>query len=387
MRPCRVGFVRVAFTISVLWIGTAARALEIVNLGTAPSGTYSYAYGVSNDRIVTGEADFGFSPSPFRYAAGTMTNLGYLVNDDYGQGEGISHDGSVIVGFTGNASGTRGFRYSGNTMTALNPLAGDAGTRANGVSGDGTVAVGMSYATTPDGQHRAVRWNGSTPAALGQLATGFSSEARSASIDGSTIVGSAGTAGGDMPFVWTAGTGMTALTLAQGFVSGSAEGVSSDGSRIVGYTVEQSSGNERATLWSAGSPLTLAALNANPSFAFGISADGSLAVGNTGLASSSFATVWNAGTGLGYDLRTVLQQQGATGIGSWTSLTAATAISGNSVTGYNIVGWGVAGGAERAFMVTGVMFVPEPCSYLLGAISACMLFCAANRRQRLAAHS
>lgn len=385
MRTLRHGFARIALSIMALSTGTLASALEIVNLGTAPTGTYSYAYGVSNNQIVVGEADFDFSPSPFRSNQGSMTNLGYLGTDYYGISTGISNNGSVIVGYSGNDTGTNAFRYVGTTMSALNPLSGDLGTQANAVSGDGNVAVGLSYTDIPGGQYRAVSWAGATPTALGQLFEGFSSEARAASLNGSRIVGYSGSANGDKPFLWTAEGGMSQLFLPQGFTAGSAEGISANGNRVVGYSLEAGSSTELPTLWDNGPFRFLERLNNDRSIASAISPDGSLILGTTGQTNNSIATIWNAETGEVSTLKSALIYRGATGISQWTTLSAATAISGNSNTGYNIAGWGVIDGAERAFLVTGVMFVPEPSTYVLAAIAAGTLFVAMKRGRKLPA--
>ena len=61
-----------------------------------------------------------------------------------GWGEGVSADGSVVVGRTFTASGNEMFRWTDGVMTGLGNLSGRHDGEARGVSADGNVVVGWN---------------------------------------------------------------------------------------------------------------------------------------------------------------------------------------------------------------------------------------------------
>ncbi len=124
---------------------------------------------------------------------------------------------------------------------------------------------------------------------LGDLPGGdFSSTALGISADGSTIVGSGTTASGEQAFRWTKDAGMVSLgNLPSGSLKVSrAQDVSADGSVIVGYGDPIGSGwnTYKGFRWTqAGGMTEIGALNGSTrSMAFGVSADGSVVVGDGG---------------------------------------------------------------------------------------------------------
>jgi probable HAF family extracellular repeat protein len=214
----------------------------------------SFAYAASTDGSVIAGASFTNNGSrAFRWtSSGGMQDLGvlnptgaYRASEAYG----ASGDGSVIAGYStiGDEGAARAIRWtSSGGMQDLGTLAGDATSWANGVSKDGTTVVGHS--TSAGSVNHAFRWTaGAGMVGLGELAAGYESDARGANADGSLIVGTAGVLGGNSAFIWSAATGMvnlnSYLTL-NGFDLGGVTftdglAISADGSTILanGFTV------------------------------------------------------------------------------------------------------------------------------------------------------
>src|ERR1019366_1164470 len=85
-----------------------------------------------------------------------MVVLGYLPGGTYSSANGISADGSVIVGASGSASFEEAFRWTaGSGMVGLGHLPGTTNSSAAAVSADGSVVVGTSY---PASGNQAFRW-------------------------------------------------------------------------------------------------------------------------------------------------------------------------------------------------------------------------------------
>lgn len=197
-------------------------------------------------------------------SAASFSGLGYLPGDSCSSAQGVSADGSVVVGWTGGCDGglLQAFRW-----TATDGMVGLGGvtTDARGVSGDGSVVVGdIRY---PDRTSDAFRWTASGGMDnLGSL--NGHAVAMSASSDGSVIVGGSGG-----PFRWTASSGMVEL----GPNRGSANDVSDDGSVIVGSDFLS------AFRWTADDGITiLGPLPGDTSnHAFAVSGDGAVTVGSS----------------------------------------------------------------------------------------------------------
>lgn len=229
------------------------------------------------------------------FRAYRVTSAGYeelpgLPDHSYVLANGVSDNGSVVVGVSQSTFSSRGtaMQWDGTTATELGHLATSSGSQnsvAYGISGDGRVAVGASV---PDGIGlHAVRWV-DKGAAQDLHGGGFvSSDARRANRDGSVIVGRGATsARTSEAFVWTEGGGMTALGVlaSQAADSGArsfAEDVSADGAVVVGFS-QATNGNSEAFRWtSAGGMTSLGLLpGGNSSGALGVNADGSVIVGS-----------------------------------------------------------------------------------------------------------
>jgi hypothetical protein len=124
----------------------------------------------------------------------------------------------------------------------------------------------------------------------------------------------------------------------------------------------------------------------NESFAFDISSDGYMIVGKMYNGNDGdHAYIYDRATGQTYDLQNVLASNGVTGASNWSRLYSANAISGNSTTGYNIVGQGIIGGQNRAFLIKGLTTltpVPEPSTYALATIASVLMALSVRRRNR-----
>ncbi len=187
------------------------------------------------------------------------------------------------------------------SFQGLGDLSGGAfWSEAQGISDDGTVVVGHSKAAASGGDYEAFRWTeagGMQP--LGMLSGGQRSYAWDVSTDGSVIVGTA-YAGGLRAFRWTEAGGMQNLGTFQNSYVPHPESwgfaLSSTGNTIVGEGHLPYSYSRGACRWDAGTgPVALPDLPVGESsLARGISADGSVIVGQIG----GRAAQWTGGGGL-----------------------------------------------------------------------------------------
>src|SRR4030081_3424315 len=80
-------------------------------------------------------------------SAQTFTGLGFLPGPGFSLGYGVSGDGSVVVGESGNnyPGPFTAFRWTGaGGMVSLGTLPDEPSSFASGISGDGSVIVGAS---------------------------------------------------------------------------------------------------------------------------------------------------------------------------------------------------------------------------------------------------
>jgi probable HAF family extracellular repeat protein len=245
---------------------TAARGMQ--DLGMLGGGE-SEAHGVSADgSVVVGQAANAAGQwRVFRWtAAGGMEDLNityaHLLTDgsELWTANAISPDGRYIVGQGYNAA-TRRFEAFlldtqgtgvGERLTWLGTLGGSK-SAANGVSADGSVVVGWAYNAA--GLPRAFRWTAA--GGMQDLGTpgGDLSEAYGVSADGSVVVGYAYNAEGERrAFRWTAAGGMEDLNityahlLTDGSVLLGARAISPDGRYIVGQGYNAATEREEAFL-------------------------------------------------------------------------------------------------------------------------------------------
>jgi autotransporter-associated beta strand protein/probable HAF family extracellular repeat protein len=188
-------------------------------------------------------------------------------------------------------------RHASAQIQAIDLLGVSGAASAPGISSDGsTVVSDIFYGVS--GRVEAARWVNGTTTGLGFLDASNPqrlSFATAASADGSVIVGqSTNAANSGQAFRWSGGVMI-------GLSGGIATGVSADGNVIVGDTLDVF-GQSQAFRWVGGTMSGLAPLNVlGFSHASGVSADGSITVGGSGL-STTEAVEWvgSTVTGLGF---------------------------------------------------------------------------------------
>jgi len=149
------------------------------------------------------------------------------------------------------------------------------GTQALGISGDGSVIVGAGCVSS--GHNEAFRWTAAGGyQVLGDLGGG-SSDARAASLDGSVVVGQSTDASGTpRAYRWTAAQGMVALPLLQaGTFGNEADAVTDDGTMVAGGNAWWKTSGQTGSFGGG----TCSALQA-PLSMVDLSADGSVAAGS-----------------------------------------------------------------------------------------------------------
>jgi len=232
------------------------------------------------------------------------TLLGLPAGAASARAEGVSADGSILVGtayYGMFLERSEGFRWTAATgFVGLGVLPGALDSRAFAISDDGTVVVGESGGN-------AVRW---TATGIESLGLGG---AWGASADGTVVVGWNGS---EEAMRWTAAGGMEGLGHLPGALTGVATDVSADGSVVVGrevYHFDDPSGKRReAFRWTAVTGMVglghLGDWFQHYSEATGVSADGSVVVGNNwgGSGANDKAILWDAANGMRY-VRPVLQ--------------------------------------------------------------------------------
>lgn len=326
LRACTAAVVAVTFLASV----NLASAASFQGLGFLPGGAFSNANGISADgSIVVGRSQSVLGTEAFIWTQSTgMLSLGDLSGGGTNSSAAsISFDGSAISGTGESALGTEAFRWTlVGGMVGLGDLPGaDFFSAGAGISGDGSVVTGYSHGSGMEG----FRWTQST----GMIAIG-GTRGDGASTDGSIIAGTIGAQASR----WTQSTGMQPIGGTE------AEKVSADGSVIVGR-----SGTE-AFRWTQSTGVEALVGLPGTSKAYGISADGNIIVG-LAAAPNDIAFIWDQD----HDMRSVKQLLIDLGVDmtGWT-LTRAYAASGD---GTILAGVGIdPSGREQAWIAT----VPEP---------------------------
>jgi probable HAF family extracellular repeat protein len=188
----------------------------MVGLGTLPHSDYSWAEGVSaNGTVIVGHSGkAGEHSEPFRWTAEAgMVGLGFIEGYPPVAGAvGVSDDGNVAVGiaYRDSAGRTEAFRWTDETgSVGLGFLPDDDSSAAYGISGDGDVIVGLSG---PTGEGRAVRWvDGKDINSLVEDDHWSDSLAIDASFQGDVIVGRGSLTRSAEAFMWTPDDGMVSL--------------------------------------------------------------------------------------------------------------------------------------------------------------------------------
>lgn len=225
-------------------------ATGLVSLG-AP-GISSGANGISSDGSTIVGGYYDTSPVAFAYRNGTLTALPSVPGGNYAVALGVSGNGSLVVGYSNDASNSYPVTWSGtgwSTLTVLDKLVPNGVAYAQKTSGDGSIIVG--FGSEPGGAEHALYWLGTTPHDLG--VAGVASKAFDISYDGSTIVGFDLSFNGFYQAVAYSGPGFTTVTnlgTLSGGQNSTAYAVNSNGSIIVGSS--EIAGGERAFRYANG---------------------------------------------------------------------------------------------------------------------------------------
>jgi len=248
------------------------------------------------------------------FAAGAWQDLGLLRGGESSIANGVSADGSVVVGEAIDRAGKYHAFYwtKAKGMVDLgNGILVGANAYAYAVSADGSVVVGG--AEDGSGNTHAFRWSeasgmvdlGALPSA--QIGNNY---AFAVSADGSVVAGEATDSSGTVvhAFRWTAADGMVDLgTLAGSAVNPLSQGwgISADGSVVVGSGRVSDAPIDHAFRWTEGGGIvdihdTGLSGAQQSSFAYGASSDGTVLVGSAFVASAGamHAYRWTEATGM-----------------------------------------------------------------------------------------
>lgn len=276
-------FLRLALGLSFLTQAAYGVTIDLHSAGCTLGGTNTRSYSISgNGGGIIGEADFGSGSHSFKYSTlGGIVDIGSF-GGTWSQANGVSYDGSVIVGISTYASGPLGssaYKYTTATgMVSLGVIGGTTSV-AEAVSGDGKVVVGGSTYSVSFNYHAFKYTDANGMIDIGGLPGGNYAHARGVSYDGSVIVGDDDVGGYGRAFRYTTAGGMTDIGTLGGAYS-YASGVSSDGLVIVGESTT-SGGSAHAFKYTVANGFTdLGTIDGSGySEANAASADGSVIVG------------------------------------------------------------------------------------------------------------
>ncbi len=218
------------------------------NTGIVQIGSISNGYPAAGKTVVSNDGmkvassvtntNTGFNEiSTYDVSSSTWTNIGGLVptgwDGSVSSTWGMSPDGSIIVGLGWlTAANAHAIKWdAANGVVDLGSMVSGRSSRANAVSADGSVVVG--WQDEPTGTRSGAKWVDGVESFITDSNGDNVGEAGAVSADGSTIIGSAN----PNPYVWKAGTGITYITHpnASFFFKGGATGVSGDGTKVIGF--------------------------------------------------------------------------------------------------------------------------------------------------------
>ncbi len=385
----RVCLLLAALLASELGARAALAAPSFQGLGDLEGGGFgSYVSAISADGAVAvgvGSAPAGLELFRWTFPGG-MASLGKLAPSDSDESAtGVSSDGAVIVGRSGNEA----YRWTSTGMVGLGYLppvvAGEEAviSNAEGVSGDGSIAVGWNYFNGPcySGEFGPVcdaRTSGFTWTSAGGLAPFSPSTAlpRDVSASGAVIVGEGVNGSNLEAFRYDPSGGFELLGRLAGHARSDANAVSADGSTVVGQSSVGSTPWEAFRWTEAGGMQGLGDLNSGAfggSEALGVSGDGSLVVGTAPSDTGSTAFIWDEAHGMRALAQILIDELGLDLTG-WT-LTRATDISGD---GSVIVGWGMNPNGDSESWIA---VIPEPSTGWLVAAGLAGLACLQRARR------
>lgn len=218
------------------------------NTGIVQIGSISNGYPASGKTVVSNNgntiassvtnAATGFNEiSIYDVVSSTWVNKGGLVptgwDGSVSSTWGMSPNGSTIVGLGWlTASNAHAVKWDEtNGMVDLGSIVSGRSSRANAISADGSVVVG--WQDEPTGTRSGAKWIDGVESFITDSNGNNVGEAGAVSADGNTIIGSAN----PNPYVWKAATGLTYITHPNASFSfkGGATGVSGDGKKVIGF--------------------------------------------------------------------------------------------------------------------------------------------------------
>jgi probable HAF family extracellular repeat protein len=342
----------------------AGTIYTITDLGVLAGGSITAASGISSNGLVVGSGDTDTAFSlPFLWSAGPGLSVVDPVNSQFAFGTGVNAAG-VVVGYElNNDSGAfQAFVNDGSGAEDIPTLPGGANNYATAINDLGTL-VGYSETTSAGGNDEAFTYSGGLLTGLGTLPGGTTSQANAINSSGHIVGQSDSSASSNPdPVLWM-GSVWTDLGVPSGYQSGDATAIS-NADQVAG-TLDDGYGGSMAFLWTASDGMTLlgALTSGGDSQAYGVNSAG-LVVGT----SDGVAFLYS--NSAMYDLNTLLDPS-STG---W-QLDEAMAINDQG----QIVGTGLYGDQQRAFLLTPLTSsdVPEPAALLL--VGGGMLLLAAGK--------
>lgn len=325
----------------------------------------------ADGRVITGNAGAVGGGLPYVWSAATgYTQFG--LPGVFSLSKDLTDDGSLTVGSGyGSDMLSHTYRYSNGTYTRIFEPAGYSASAANGVSGDGSVIVGEIG--RPTGGRRAMRWTAATGMVdVGRpRASDLASDFTGISRDGATAIGkSTGPTESTDAFTWTQEGGWRLLPVFPGTTArydSFPSTTNSDGSVVVG-SFDATGALSRAVVWRNHEPIDLGTFGPNfAMFGTGGSEDGRVIVGarqNLDPGGRVEATVWldNSGPIL---LRQYLENQGVAIPANWDLETCM------SVTpdGRTIVGRAVHRVPNDTYYTPFIVTIPTPGVAVLATIA------------------
>ena len=254
---------QIAYRRAAIWTA----AIGVQDLGTPffpndPDHSTTSAYSVSGDgSVIVGRAvisQTSLIPHSFRFtnSGGYSVLQPQLANELQGEGDGVSGDGSTVVGISYDQSSFlgRAFRWKAGAVQNLGNLGGGVA-YGKAASSDGSVVVGQSF--NSNGKYDAFRWTASGGIKdLGNLGGGSAagSFGQDVSADGSVVVGTATVPGVSRAYRWTSSRGIEDLNTVMtnqgvslnGYQIVFADAVSADGTVVVGMAENAALGVDAA---------------------------------------------------------------------------------------------------------------------------------------------
>ncbi|MBP2616338.1 T9SS type A sorting domain-containing protein [Chryseobacterium jejuense] len=218
------------------------------NTGIVQIGSISNGYPATGKTVVSNDGNTiassvtntatGFNEiSMYNVTSSTWVNKGGLVSTGWDGSVsstwGMSPNANTIVGLGWlTASNAHAVKWDEtNGMVDLGSMVSGRSSRANAISADGSVVVGWQDEST--GTRSGAKWIDGVESFITDSNGNNVGEAGAVSADGNTIIGSAN----PNPYVWKAATGLTYITHPNASFSfkGGATGVSGDGTKVIGF--------------------------------------------------------------------------------------------------------------------------------------------------------